>query len=74
LAPERYEMGPFGVQVSILEPGNFIAGTNIFNETFVQVIIKLYFLIFQITNLILVTKLIIVLRVGTSESDVELDG
>ncbi len=67
-------MGPFGVQVSILEPGNFIAGTNIFNETFVQVIIKLYFLIFQITNLILVTKLIIVLRVGTSESDVELDG
>ena len=27
---------PFGVSVSILEPGNFIAGTNIFNEKFVK--------------------------------------
>jgi hypothetical protein len=44
---ERYEMGPFGVHVSILEPGNFIAGTNIFNETFVQVLIKIFFLIFK---------------------------
>ena len=32
----RYEMKPFGVSVSILEPGNFIAGTNIFNEKFVK--------------------------------------
>lgn len=32
----RYEMKAFGVSVSILEPGNFIAGTNIFNETFVK--------------------------------------
>lgn len=32
----RYEMRPFGVSVSILEPGNFIAGTNIFNEKFVK--------------------------------------
>jgi hypothetical protein len=40
-------MGPFGVHVSILEPGNFIAGTNIFNETFVQVLIKVSFLIFR---------------------------
>ena len=32
----RYEMAPFGVAVSILEPGNFIAGTNIFNESFVK--------------------------------------
>lgn len=31
----RYEMKSFGVEVSILEPGNFIAGTNIFNEKFV---------------------------------------
>jgi len=31
----RYEMKPFGVGVSILEPGNFIAGTNIFNQQFV---------------------------------------
>jgi len=31
----RYEMKAFGVEVSILEPGNFIAGTNIFNEQFV---------------------------------------
>ena len=29
-------MRAFGVNVSILEPGNFIAGTNIFNETFVK--------------------------------------
>lgn len=28
-------MSGFGVHVSILEPGNFIAGTNIFNERFV---------------------------------------
>jgi len=32
----RYEMRSFGVSVSILEPGNFIAGTNIFNENFVK--------------------------------------
>jgi len=32
----RYEMKSFGVSVSILEPGNFIAGTNIFNEQFVK--------------------------------------
>ena len=32
----RYEMRPFGVSVSVLEPGNFIAGTNIFNEKFVR--------------------------------------
>ena len=42
----RYEMRSFGVQVgrvggqqgqvSVLEPGNFIAGTNIFNEKFVN--------------------------------------
>lgn len=32
----RYEMKAFGVSVSILEPGNFIAGTNIFNENFVK--------------------------------------
>lgn len=32
----RYEMKAFGVSVSILEPGNFIAGTNIFNEDFVM--------------------------------------
>merc|ERR1711973_193442 len=32
----RYEMRRFGVDVSILEPGNYIAGTNIFNEKFVQ--------------------------------------
>jgi len=32
----RYEMRSFGVNISILEPGNFIAGTNIFNEKFVQ--------------------------------------
>ena len=32
----RYEMSSFGVSVSILEPGNFIAGTNIFNEKFVK--------------------------------------
>merc|ERR1712127_102127 len=32
----RYEMKPFGVEVSVLEPGNFIAGTNIFNEKFVN--------------------------------------
>jgi len=32
----RYEMEPFGVKVSVLEPGNFIAGTNIFNEKFVK--------------------------------------
>merc|ERR1712210_40122 len=32
----RYEMRAFGVNVSVLEPGNFIAGTNIFNETFVN--------------------------------------
>ena len=32
----RYEMRPFGVSVSVLEPGNFIAGTNIFNEKFVK--------------------------------------
>jgi len=32
----RYEMKAFGVSVSILEPGNFIAGTNIFNEEFVK--------------------------------------
>jgi len=32
----RYEMKAFGVDVSILEPGNFIAGTNIFNEKFVK--------------------------------------
>lgn len=31
----RYEMKAFGVSVCILEPGNFIAGTNIFNESFV---------------------------------------
>ena len=29
-------MSSFGVSVSILEPGNFIAGTNIFNEKFVK--------------------------------------
>ena len=32
----RYEMTSFGVSVSLLEPGNFIAGTNIFNEKFVK--------------------------------------
>jgi len=32
----RYEMKSFGVKVSLLEPGNFIAGTNIFNEKFVK--------------------------------------
>merc|ERR1719411_1529604 len=32
----RYEMRAFRVNVSVLEPGNFIAGTNIFNETFVN--------------------------------------
>jgi len=32
----RYEMRAFGVNVSVLEPGNFIAGTNIFNEAFVN--------------------------------------
>jgi len=32
----RYEMKAFGVSVSVLEPGNFIAGTNIFNESFVK--------------------------------------
>merc|ERR1719228_264355 len=32
----RYEMKAFGVKVSVLEPGNFIAGTNIFNAAFVQ--------------------------------------
>jgi len=32
----RYEMKSFGVRVSLLEPGNYIAGTNIFNEKFVQ--------------------------------------
>jgi len=32
----RYEMKAFGVKVSVLEPGNFIAGTNIFNEAFVN--------------------------------------
>ncbi|CAL4091150.1 unnamed protein product [Meganyctiphanes norvegica] len=28
----RYEMKPWGVNVSLIEPGNFIAGTNIFNQ------------------------------------------
>jgi len=32
----RYEIDPFGVKVSVLEPGNCIADTNIFNETFVK--------------------------------------
>ena len=32
----RYEVESFGVKVSLLEPGNFIAGTNIFNEKFVK--------------------------------------
>merc|ERR1719361_542283 len=32
----RYEMRAFGVNMSVLEPGNFIAGTNIFNEAFVN--------------------------------------
>jgi len=31
----RYEVERFGVKVSMLEPGNFIAGTNIFNQQFV---------------------------------------
>ena len=29
-------MRPFGVEVSMIEPGNYIAGTNIFNENFVK--------------------------------------
>ncbi|KAK8744896.1 hypothetical protein OTU49_000672 [Cherax quadricarinatus] len=29
----RYEMRSWGVKVSIIEPGNFIAGTSIFSET-----------------------------------------
>jgi len=32
----RYEMEPFGVKVSTLEPSNFIAATNIFTKAFVD--------------------------------------
>ncbi|XP_042210717.1 D-beta-hydroxybutyrate dehydrogenase, mitochondrial-like isoform X2 [Homarus americanus] len=32
----RYEMRSWGVKVSIIEPGNYIAGTNIFTESLIQ--------------------------------------
>lgn len=36
----RYEMKPFGVKVSMLEPGNYIAGTNIFTKQSVKKLSK----------------------------------